>query len=383
MSDIDPRIDRKTPLPEPEARRGVFGSRKFWFLSMEWSIIVFVVTLGLTALLWVYLTGADKDLLSFAMRRMAQDDAVVTTEGAVEVLPEVPRHPLDGMPMSELADRQVFAIAIDNIAEVRPQAGIAKARLVYEAPVEGGITRFLAFFAGEDDIERIGPVRSARPYFNEWAEEYGAAYGHVGGSPDALEKVKASGIRDINQYFYGAYFWRDKGHAAPHNVFTSTELLMKSLERAGEGDLPQEGLMDRFSLARDGERGVPSVRLAITHASDQYLTEWTYDEDTGMYARSQGGERTLDEDGSPVLADNVVVHFTTVTLLDAVGRRKIATVGKGDALIMTGGRAVEGAWSRDEGSLTMYADADGKPITLFPGTTWIQVVPEGTHIIAE
>jgi hypothetical protein len=141
--------------------------------------------------------------------------------------------------------------------------------------------------------------------------------------------------------------------------------------------------MDRFSLARDGERGVPSVRLAITHASDQYLTEWTYDEDTGMYARSQGGERTLDEDGSPVLADNVVVHFTTVTLLDAVGRRKIATVGKGDALIMTGGRAVEGAWSRDEGSLTMYADADGKPITLFPGTTWIQVVPEGTHIIAE
>jgi hypothetical protein len=60
MSDIDPRIDRKTPLPEPEARRGVFGSRKFWFLSMEWSIIVFVVTLGLTALLWVYLTGADR-----------------------------------------------------------------------------------------------------------------------------------------------------------------------------------------------------------------------------------------------------------------------------------------------------------------------------------
>src|SRR5690606_3118280 len=94
---------------------------------------------------------------------------------------------IDGVQVAEdAANVPVMAVIIENLATVRPQSGLGQAQVVYETLAEGGITRFLVLFATKENIDPIGPVRSARHYFVDWAEEYGGGFMHVGGSPQAL-----------------------------------------------------------------------------------------------------------------------------------------------------------------------------------------------------
>ena len=131
---------------------------------------------------------------------------------------------LDGIlvPVNEVNAFPV-AVVIDNDVLARPQAGLARASLVYEAPVEGGMTRYLAIFPADIDLEVIGPVRSARPYFVVWAEELRALFVHCGGSPEALARLKADTVYDLNEFYNNAYFWREESdnRSAPHNVLIS------------------------------------------------------------------------------------------------------------------------------------------------------------------
>ena len=118
---------------------------------------------------------------------------------------------------------------IENMVTSRPQSGLDRANLVYEALAEGGITRFLAVFASGEEIEKIGPVRSARTYYLDWAKELSAAYIHVGGSPEALRLIPQYDILDLNQFYNSPNFWRAKERAAPHNLYTSSELLARAV----------------------------------------------------------------------------------------------------------------------------------------------------------
>ncbi|HLC70188.1 MAG TPA: DUF3048 domain-containing protein, partial [Patescibacteria group bacterium] len=102
-----------------------------------------------------------------------------------------------GVTSSEKVTPQVVAVMIDNHIDARPQSGLAVASVVYEVPVEGSITRFMALYDGDDLVEEVGPVRSARAYYLDWLSEYGdALYLHVGGSPEALNLIKKRSIFD-------------------------------------------------------------------------------------------------------------------------------------------------------------------------------------------
>ena len=127
-------------------------------------------------------------------------------------------------------DKFPVAIIFDNFDLARPQAGLAEADIVYEAEAEGGVTRYLGIFSHYDNLKKIGPVRSARPYFVDWAEEYNSLFVHCGGSPEALVKITDESIFDLNEFYNGSYFWRASSNA-PHNIFTSGELLRKYLEK--------------------------------------------------------------------------------------------------------------------------------------------------------
>ena len=99
------------------------------------------------------------------------------------------------------------------------------ASVVYETLVEGSITRFMGIFdKGVQD--KLGPVRSARPYFTQWVDPLDAAYVHAGGSPEALLKIVEYGIKDANR---GQYYSRDYSRAAPHNLYTTSELIMRAI----------------------------------------------------------------------------------------------------------------------------------------------------------
>src|SRR5690606_23920743 len=126
---------------------------------------------------------------------------------------------------------RTVGIMIENHYDARPLSGLADASVVYEAPVEGNYTRFLAVFPEDAEVQKIGPVRSARTYYLDWVSEYpDMLYMHVGGSPDALEKIKTHGIFDFNEFYRGWYYWRDSGRYAPHNVYTSSALFQKAMD---------------------------------------------------------------------------------------------------------------------------------------------------------
>jgi hypothetical protein len=69
-----------------------------------------------------------------------------------------------GVTSTEKVAPQVVAVMVDNHVDARAQLGLIDASVVYEAPVEGNITRFMALYDAGDTIEEIGPVRSARAY---------------------------------------------------------------------------------------------------------------------------------------------------------------------------------------------------------------------------
>ncbi len=279
---------------------------------------------------------------------------------------------------------QPVAIVIENLSSIRPQAALGKANLVYETLAEGGITRFLAVYAGGEDIERIGPVRSARHYFVDWAEEYGGIFAHIGGSPQALGILGTSDyMTDLNQFGYSQYYYRDDNIGAPHNLFTTSELMsfaLRDLEVESNGDY------DPFLFKDDAEkqdRPEEVNNVVIDFSSTDYLVEWEYDRDTNSYLRWNGGEEHVDANTSEqIRTKNIAVQYAETSLLEAdSGRIDVVTIGEGEAIVFQDGVAVEGRWEKVErGDRTKFYDTDGEEIKFNAGTTWIEVVPNDREV---
>jgi hypothetical protein len=272
--------------------------------------------------------------------------------------------------------------------------------MVFEAEVEGGMTRFMLIFDPSNQVAEIGPVRSARPYYVDWAGGLDALYAHVGGSPASLNQIgRTDGFRDLNEFFNAAFFWRSSGHPAPHNVFTNIERLAAAATdkeyEAGEfrpwlyeDDEPDEaGANGTASEAEDApdqdadsgqsseeqESAVEFPRVNIPYAG-AYKAHWEYDANTGLYARYQNGEEQKDEDGSAVKARNVVVIQTYAVVVDGIGRLNVRTTGSGRALIFHDGKKYKGEWKRAAGEHIRFETVDGRDIPFARGTTWISVL---------
>ena len=82
--------------------------------------------------------------------------------------------------------RRPVAVMLNNIQAAIPQAGISNAGVIYEAPVEGGITRLMAVMEDYDNLEKIGSMRSCRDYYIFYAAGFNAIYVHYGQSAYAL-----------------------------------------------------------------------------------------------------------------------------------------------------------------------------------------------------
>jgi hypothetical protein len=353
-------------------------SLRLWQETASYGAIALVTALGASALTFTwYASNAAYNRYDFRHDRI--DD--LRQEEAPEVVEGDPaaRRAIDGLPVSlDAVEPDYFAVMIDNIAEAHPESGVAKAALVIEAPVEGGITRLMAVYPADTVVERIGPVRSARPYYARWALEYGALYAHVGGSNEALDVIKSIGVRDLNEFYNASSFWRDAKRAAPHNVYTSTERLAAAAAKRGE-PRPLDPWRYKLDATLD-ERGDGVLVLEIKDYG-QAGVAWVYERDLNAYRRVIAGEDDKDADGAPVLAKNVVVQFAPVAILDEVGRRRIQTEAGGEALVALDGRVIGGRWKKEpDGGRTRFYDAADNEIAFNAGTTWIEVVPTDTEV---
>jgi len=288
------------------------------------------------------------------------------------------RHPLNGTLVEQTIDLpQVYGVMIDNHPDARSQSGLDQAFLVIEAPVEGGISRFLAFFSADQVLEEIGPVRSARPYFLDWNNELDALYVHVGGSEEALDDISTGGTFDLNQYWFGDSFWRSLNNNAPHNVFTSTERLRIAVEK--RQNVPTR-LYETWTFKdRDTTGPVSVYGFSLSSFSSSGVVKWVIDETSREYRRLQDGSAHVAR--GQIQADNVAVMMTDVKVLDSVGRRKIVTIGEGEAMVFQDGKMIEATWRKDSQSERLrFFDLLGKEIIWNAGTTWIEVIPNRSDV---
>lgn len=278
------------------------------------------------------------------------------------------------------AEAPYLAVIIDNHAEARPASGLNAASVVYEAPAEAGITRLLAIYPSGAGVAQVGPVRSVRPYYIDWAAEYGALLAHVGGSPEALARLKADRdpVTDLNEFWNGANFWRSSDRRAPHNTYTSSVLLEKAAARkdASAKQLASWRFKDDVPAA---ERPAEASLLVGSKASG-YEVKWRYVPADNAYERIQGGVLQRDG-GEAVMARNIVVQLTKVTVIDDVGRRRIQTTGEGQAVFALDGQTYRGTWRKASAAArTRFYDASGTELRLNRGVTWIEVVPDNTEV---
>ena len=299
--------------------------------------------------------------------------------------------PLTGRPVSPRdAEQHPIAVMIDDSPRARPQSGFNAASIVWQAPAEGGVPRYMLVFQETVPID-LGPVRSARPYFIAWAAEWNAVYGHVGGSPQAMATLRAEGkgqlVFDADEFRWGGtYYRRIKLRSSPHNVYSDAKSLRVMATRVGAVNGPIE---PGWQFAPDAPLGARPTGGTIRVVYPQNTVVYDYDRATNTYLRGvTGAKEQIDAaDGGRVAPGNVVIMLVSFGPLNDgsdAKRLEARVVGSGKAWIATSGRTIEGTWEKATlTDPTRFLDAAGRPVILTIGQTFIQVMPLGSSITIE
>ncbi len=295
----------------------------------------------------------------------------------IGVAPEPPQPcPLTGQVLpgdAQPPERAVLAVKVENAPESRPQVGMDQADIVYEEPVEGGVTRFIVLFHC-DDAARLGPVRSARMTDISVLAQYGEPlFGYAGGAPRVRNAVAEAPIVDVNYIDAASAYTRDESRVAPHNLYTTT----KKLYKAGGS----KGSAPAAVFTYDAELGPTSKPARTLHIPFSSYADVIWSWDQGKWIRAHGDEPHVMESGKQIAATNIVVMKVKVSdsdIVDVAGYAspEVDLVGTGKAWILRDGRVVIGRWVRDsESDLTRFETTAGEEIALAPGVTWVELVP--------
>lgn len=284
--------------------------------------------------------------------------------------------PLTGMAVTpEQQARPVTGIMIENSSEARPQSGLKDAGIVFEAIAESGVTRFLALFQ-ESAPGSVGPVRSARPYYLDWTMAFDANYAHVGGSPDALQRIKDIGVRDLDQFFNSAAYWRIPQRFAPHNMYTGLDKLNERAAQKGYGASTFTPLARKDKEQPAKTPTARSIDFAISGAF--YNSHYDYDAASNSYKRVMGGKPHTDNETGAQLASKVVVALAMpYGVMEDGYHSTYETVGSGSMLVFQDGTVTPGTWSKaDPKAQFEFKDAANAVIKLNPGQTWFTVLSD-------
>lgn len=283
--------------------------------------------------------------------------------------------PFTGTEMQTFAVPRPMMVIVENSPAARPQCGLEDASVVYEFLVEGGISRFLALYY-ERFPERVGPVRSARPYFVHTALEYQALLLHAGASVEAYSEMAKTQIVHLDEIKTQGYYWRDSVRKAPHNLYTG----LKQVKTLKSKTVTVQTPRFRFAL-RDGtvEAGKMAREITLSYWGG-YTVRYQYDEAKRRYLRYIGKELHLMEDGKKLYADNIFVQYVDTKVTDAEGRLSMKMDGKGKAILFKDGLVYIGSWVKEQMEQTRFLQSDGTDMILNPGQTWIQVVPISTGV---
>ena len=285
-----------------------------------------------------------------------------------------------------------IAVMIDNEPDAQPHAGLQDAYVIYEMIIEGGQSRLLAFFL-DKDTAMIGPVRSTRHYFLDYALEHNAILTHYGGSPKAFADIKTLGVNNISgTQGDNAAFWRELPKGSYHNVFTS---IAKITERA---------TTRKYNLTNDNSNpilnysienvdlsandGVIAANKITVKYSKSHSVQYEYDETNQYYLRSYRGNPELDR------VTKLQYHFKNIIVIKVanqslgdptnLARQTLDNVGSGSGYFMTNGYAIPITYTKEtRTSKTIYKDLDGNEINVNDGNTIIHLEPSYYNVVIE
>ena len=280
---------------------------------------------------------------------------------------------------AEAGNRRPVAVMMSNDKAALPQYGINRAGVVYEAPVEGGMNRYMAIIEEYDDLERIGSVRSCRTYYTYFAREFDAVYAHYGQSTFAVPYLKnvdnINGIEGIGN----TAFYRSKDRKAPHNAYTSGERLKKAIETLGYSNDYAEDYAGHYQFA-DGEYDLSAEEGAVAAAQvvpgyDMNKPLFVYKPEDGLYHRYQYGDIHEGNEG-PITVKNLIIQYCQMGYYATTEYRNINVHTSGEnGYYFTNGYGIPITWEKDgEFGVTHYYGPDGKEIILNQGKTWICIV---------
>ncbi|MGY1632250.1 DUF3048 domain-containing protein [Geodermatophilus sp. SYSU D01186] len=317
-----------------------------------------------------------------------QLSAVPFLDSIVSALPSSspPAWPLTGVPVGAVPDRPALAVKIENSVDARPQTGLDAADVVWEQVVEGGITRFVAVYHSALPPE-VGPVRSIRPMDPAIAAPLGGLLAFSGGVQSYVSAAQDAGLQVLSQDTGAGGFSRTSTRSAPHNVYAVPQTLVDQADaahREAPGNQFEHGTDEPPTAVAAGQ---PATGLDLT-LSRISSPRWTWNAADGRWLRSEGSTPAVEADGRRIGATNVVVLRVDVVATEArdpAGNPVPETIltGTGRALVASGGHAVEATWSKSgTGDRVSLTGADGDPVQLAPGNTWVELVPNGGGAVA-
>lgn len=287
----------------------------------------------------------------------------------------------------ENSNERPFAVMIDNAPAARPHSGLDKAYIIYEITVEGGITRMMALFK-DANVEKIGPVRSSRHYFLDYALENDAIYVHFGWSPQAQSDIKTMGVNNLNGLTNPAsMFYRSKDRKSPHNAYTTSENVKKAIEKMGYRSTSDDYKVLNYNVnpvdLSTNSTSVDANNVKVNY-NGSYYTNYTYDAENKYYLRYINGKAHTDlESGSQYHFKNIIVTNIGISSIagDEKGRQDLSDIGSGIGYYISEGKAIQITWEKKSRSgKTTYKTTDGNELQVNDGNTFIQIIPNGKTV---
>lgn len=336
-----------------------------------------------------------------------------------EAEPEAPvddeQPPAEGMVRSTLTNEWIdgslektrpIAIMVPNDSAALPHYNISKADILYECPVESGITRSMAVIKDWENLDRIGNVRSCRDYFVYWSFEWDSIYLHFGGPYYINEIVERKDTDHITGCSYGdkrtdglyeGTFYRSTDKKAPHNAYASAEGIKKGIDKFNISTTYRDNYYDpnHFKFAPSKEPNtlekysdaVTAKEIDMSPAYPVTKTSFSYNESDGLYYRNMYGKADVDaaNDNQQLAFKNVLVQFAYHEVRDAKGYLifQVHDTTR-DGYYFTNGKGIHVTWKKStDYEPTKYYDDDGNEIEINTGKTMICIVKDSDSFKAD
>ncbi len=284
--------------------------------------------------------------------------------------------------------RRVISFKVDNNLNARPQSGLQEADTVMEILVEGGMTRFLAFYMDKTS-SYVGPIRSARPTDPNLVRPYGGILVVSGATAGLIPAIRELGVPVLEEVSAPTMF-RIANRKAPHNLYADTELVREYIDQ--KGFLFNQDVNPLYDFGNDQSNWKSGAGRVTVKYSDFTTVIWKLDND--QYSRFIVDGYSPEDDA---VAHNFItrdgytdiLQIPTVVVIqgplyndEVTTLPSVLTVGVGPVTIFSGGKYIEGTWRRNDITDPFeFIDANQEPIEVPPSKQWIHILPLNGEII--